>query len=93
MHYHIYWGLKTDKDPFVLNFSEIAPAIDKFISLVKEMEGLGAKDRPPPFEEVRLDDHTFIIRMITDLYKYILVYCDNKCNDQLKAPTDPLSLN
>lgn len=92
MHYHIYWGLKTDKDPFALDFSEKAPAIDKFISLIKEMEGLSAKDKPPPFEEVKLDDHTFIIRMTTDLYKYILVYCTNKCDGQPKS-VDPLSLN
>ena len=79
MHFHIFWGLKTADEPFVLNFSDKTEAIDKFISLIKEVEGDSVKDGPPPWKEKEFDKNTYVVQVNTDLYKYMLIYCNNVC--------------
>ncbi len=91
MHYHIFWGLRTAEEPFILNFSDRDEAIDKFISLIKEIEGDSVKDGPPPWDEVELNDKTRMFRILSDQYKYLLVYCSNNCNAE--KPTNPLNIN
>ena len=88
MHYHIFWGLRTADEPFILNFSDKQEAIDKFISLVKDVEGDSVKDGPPPWEEQKVDNMT-VFRIVSPLYKYMLVYCGNSCNTE----TAPFPMN
>jgi len=91
MHYHIFWGLRTAEEPFVLNFSDKQEAIDKFIALVKDVEGESVKDGPPPWDEKRYDENTLVFRILSPQYKYLLVYCKNKCNTEKAAY--PLNVN
>jgi hypothetical protein len=91
MHYHIFWGLKTADEPFILNFSDKQEAIDKFISLVKDVEGESAKDGPPPWDEKKFDDNTYVFRILSENYKYMLVFCKNVCDH--KEHTNPLMVN
>jgi hypothetical protein len=90
MHYHIFWGLKSADEPFILNFSDKDEAIDKYISLIKDIEGESVKDGPPPWEEKAFDKNTYIFRIMTDKYKYMLVFCDNDCS---KEHANPLMVN
>lgn len=91
MHYHIFWGLKTADEPFILNFSDKDEAVDKFISMIKDIEGESVKDGPPPWEEKRFDENTYVFRIQTDLYRYMLVFCDSDCEE--KEHTNPLMIN
>lgn len=91
MHYHIFWGLRTADEPFILNFSDKQEAIDKFISLIKDVEGESVKDGPPPWEEQKFDKNTHVFRVMSPLYKYMLVYCENKCNTE--SATFPMNVN
>ena len=90
MHYHILWGLITAPEPFILNFSDKTEAIDKFIELIKDIEGDKVKDGPPPWTEKKLDDHTTAFQVQSEKYKYMLVYCTNTCN---KVQTKPSMAN
>lgn len=80
MHYHIFWGLRSAEAPSILNYANKLEAIDRFIDLVKEIEGESVKDFAPPWEEVQMDKNTFMIRMETIQYRYCLVYCQNDCD-------------
>lgn len=91
MHYHIFWGLKTSDEPFILNFSDKNEAVDKFISLIKDVEGESVKDGPPPWQEREVDKNTYVFRIISPLYKYMLVFCKNKCDINTKH--FPLNVN
>jgi hypothetical protein len=91
MHYHIFWGLRTADEPFILNFSDKDEAIDKFVALIKDVEGDSVKDGPPPWEEKEIDKNTYVVRVQSDMYKYMLIYCHNECGDQ-KVP-NPLLVN
>lgn len=90
MHYHIIWGPNTANMPALLNFSDREEAIDKFIDIAKTVEG--ANTPPPPLEEILLDDKTRFYRMVSATHKYILVYCDNHCNEK-KDETYQMVLN
>ncbi len=91
MHFHIFWGLKTADEPFVLNFSDKTEAIDKFISLIKEVEGDSVKDGPPPWKEKEFDENTYVVQVNSELYKYMLVYCNNECD--YSEPPFPMNVN
>ncbi len=91
MHYHIFWGLKTADEPFILNFSDKNEAIDKFISLIKDVEGDSVKDGPPPWKEKEFDKNTYVVQVQSDLYKYMLIYCNNEC-DTSEHPF-PMNIN
>lgn len=91
MHYHIFWGLKTADEPFILNFSDKDEAVDKFIALIKDIEGEAVKDGPPPWEEKKFDENTYVFRIQSDKYRYMLVFCDNTCAN--KEHTNPLMIN
>ena len=91
MHYHIFWGLRNAEDPFILNFSDKQVAIDKFISLIKDVEGESVKDGPPPWDEVKIDEKTYAFRVLSPQYKYLLVYCENNCKHEKSA--FPLNVN
>jgi len=90
MHYHIFWGLRTTEEPFILNFSDRDTAIDKFIALVKDVEGDSVKDGPPPWDEQKIGN-TLVFRIVSPLYKYLLVYCNNSCDTE-DAPF-PMNVN
>jgi len=81
MHYHIFWGLRTADEPFIINFSNKDEAVDKFTSLIKDVEG-SESDDAPPWEEQDFDKNTHVIRVQTPLYKYMLVCCANDCNNE-----------
>ncbi len=91
MHYHIFWGLRTAEEPFIINLSDKDEAIDKFISLIKDVEGDSVNDGPPPWDEKEYDKNTYVVRVLSPQYKYLLVYCKNKC-DQKNHP-NPLQVN
>jgi hypothetical protein len=91
MHYHIFWGLRTAEEPSVLNLSDKDQAIDKFMELIKEVEGDSVKDGPPPFDEKKIDENTYVVRVVSPLYKYMLVYCQNHCDNE-EEPY-PLNIN
>ena len=86
MHYHIFWGLITADEPFILNFSDKLEAVDKFISLIKDVEGDAVKDGPPPWEEKKFDENTYIFRIQSDRFRYMLVFCKNECNEEKQNP-------
>jgi hypothetical protein len=80
MHYHIIWGSNTAEAPSILNLSDVKEAINKFLDIIKTVEGA---DKPPaPLEEIAFDDNTRFFRMVTASHKYILVYCSNDCNQK-----------
>ena len=91
MHYHIFWGLKNAEEPSILNFSNKQEAIDKFISLIKDVEGDSVKDGPPPWEEKKVDEKTLVFRIVSDSYKYMLVYCGYACETEI--PAFPMNVN
>ncbi len=90
MHYHIFWGLRTADEPFIINLFDKDEAIDKFISLIKDVEG-NVDDAPPPWDEKEYDENTYVVRVQSEKYKYLLVYCKNKCD--AKNHPNPLQVN
>lgn len=76
MHYHIFWGLKTADEPFILNFSDKTEALDKFISLVKDVTG----EEAPPQKEKEFDKNTYVVQVNSGLYKFMLIHCNYDCD-------------
>lgn len=87
MHYHIFWGLKTAEEPFVLNFSDKTEALDKFISLIKDVTG----EVELPQKEKEFDKNTYMIQVNGGLYKFMLIHCNNECD--LDKPAFPINVN
>lgn len=87
MHYHIFWGLKTAEEPFVLHFSNKTEALDKFISLIKDVTG----ETDLPQKEKEFDIYTHMTQVNSGLYKFMLIHCSNECD--LDKPAFPINVN
>jgi len=91
MHYHIFWGLRTAPEPFILNFSDKDEAIDKFIELIRSIEGYSDQDEIPAWREGEYDENTYIVQFRSENYKYMIVYCNNQC--ETKSTPYPMNIN
>lgn len=93
MHYHIFWGLKIAEEPHILSFNDKTEAIDRFISLIKDIEGDAVKDGPPPWKEKVLDDKCTVFQINGEKHKYMLLFCNYESCHKEERKVDSKSLN